>query len=64
MDYYKIAIQRIKPAVDGYLSGNIKITSGCDDFDITNRKYDVSVIMGIISNHIKECEERTNYEES
>ena len=41
----------IKSIVDAYRNGTIKVTTNNDDFDIYNHVYDISVIMGMISNH-------------
>lgn len=51
-DIYLVALNRIKSIVDAYKEERIHITIGNDDFDKETHTYDVSVIMGIISNHI------------
>lgn len=45
----------IKAIVDAYYDGRIILTNGNDDFDKDNHKYDISGIMGIISNHVYEA---------
>ena len=50
-----VALNRIKSIVDAYKEERIHITIGNDDFDKETHTYDVSVIMGIISNHIDDA---------
>ena len=45
----------IKSIIDAYYDGRIIITNGNDDFDTDNCVYDLSVIMGLISNHVYEA---------
>ncbi len=54
-DIYLVALNRIKSIVDAYKEERIHITIGNDDFDKETHTYDVSVIMGIISNHIDDA---------
>lgn len=54
-DIYLVALNRIKSIVDAYKEERIHITIGNDDFDKETHTYDVSVIMGIISNHINDA---------
>ena len=54
-DIYLVALNRIKSSVDAYKEERIHITIGNDDFDKETHTYDVSVIMGIISNHIDDA---------
>lgn len=54
-DIYLVALNRIKSIVDAYKEKRIHITIGNDDFDKETHTYDVSVIMGIISNHIDDA---------
>ena len=51
-----VALNRI----DAYKEERIHITIGNDDFNDVTHTYDVSVIMGIISNHINDA--FSNYE--
>ena len=46
----KKALCIIKNVVDNFFDGNYKITIGKDDFNTNTHTYDISVIMGIISN--------------
>lgn len=55
-----VALNRIKAIVDAYKEERIHITIGNDDFNDVTHTYDVSVIMGIISNHINDA--FSNYE--
>ena len=50
-----VALNRIKAIVDAYKEERIHITIGNDDFNDVTHTYDVSVIMGIISNHINDA---------
>ena len=54
-DIYLVVLNRIKSIVDAYKEERIHITIGNDDFDKETHTYDVSVIMGIISNHIDDA---------
>ncbi len=54
-DIYLVALNRIKSIVDAYKEKRIHITIGNDDFDKETHTYDVSVIIGIISNHIDDA---------
>lgn len=54
-DIYLVALNRIKSIVDAYKEERIHITIGNDNFDKETHTYDVSVIMGIISNHIDDA---------
>lgn len=54
-DIYLVALNRIKSIVDAYKEERIHITIGNDDFDKETHTYDVSIIMGIISNHIDDA---------
>lgn len=49
------SLKAIKNIVDCYYEGTVKVTLGNDDFDTVNHRYDLSVIMGLISNHIYEA---------
>lgn len=55
-----VALNRIKAIVDAYKEERIHITIGNDDFNDVTHTYVVSVIMGIISNHINDA--FSNYE--
>ena len=55
-----VALNRIKAIVDAYKEERIHITIGNDDFNDVTHTYDVSVIMGIISNNINDA--FSNYE--
>jgi hypothetical protein len=55
-----VALNRIKAIVDAYKEERIHITIGNDDFNDVTHTYDVSVIMGIISNYINDA--FSNYE--
>ena len=50
-----VALERIKAIVDAYENGRICITVGDDDFDDKKHCYDISVIMGIIRNHVNDA---------
>lgn len=52
---YQKALNRIQAIVDAYKEQRIHITVGNDDFNAETHTYDVSVIMGIIANHIDEA---------
>lgn len=52
---YRKALNRIQAIVDAYKDNRIHITVGNDDFSKETHTYDVSVIMGIIANHIDEA---------
>lgn len=45
-------LKAIKRIVDSYYDDTITVTIGNDDFDSDNHIYDISVIMGMLSNHI------------
>lgn len=44
-DYY---LQSIKNIIESAKNGSITVTIGNDDFDIKNKRYDFTVILGII----------------
>ena len=48
------ALHSLKSVVDGYYKGGYTLTVGNKDNDSIHHVYDVSVIMGIISNHVYE----------
>ena len=52
---YRVALNRIKAIVDAYKNQKIHISLGNDDFNAETHTYDVSVIMGIINNHINDA---------
>jgi len=54
-DYYQDAVKRIESVVDGFRENRFRVTVGNDDFDRENHVYDISAIMGIISNYIAEA---------
>ena len=54
-DYYQDALKRIESVIDGFRENRFRLTIGNDDFDRENHVYDISVIMGIISNYIAEA---------
>lgn len=52
---YRVALNRIKAIVDAYKNQKIHISLGNDDFNAETDTYDISVIMGIINNHINDA---------
>lgn len=56
MNKNEVALQRIKAIVEACRNGSITVTQGNDDFDYLNHRYDLSVIMGIIHNHLVDAE--------
>ena len=52
---YRVALNRIKAIVDACKNQKIHISLGNDDFNAETHTYDVSVIMGIINNHINDA---------
>lgn len=46
------ALKAIRAIIDAWQNGTIHITSVNEDFDPEHHQYDLSVIMGMISNHV------------
>lgn len=55
VDKRDIALSRITEIIEAYHDGRIHITIGNDDFSKETSTYDISAIMGIIGNHIKDA---------
>lgn len=45
-------LQNAKAIIDSCINGEVSVTIGQNDFDIYSHTYDLSVILGILSNHV------------